>query len=141
MSNDQHEPNSTQEPVRARPVALIAGLVVMALVLGLVLLRWPPPSPKAADAPPEAFSAGRAVALVGELLAEGQTHPIGTPANELVGGRVVAGLESLGYQPEAQDTIVCRSESGFGATCAPVHNIVTRLPGQADGPAVMLLTH
>jgi hypothetical protein len=141
MSNDQDDAHSRQETVRARPAAFIAGLGLMALVLGLVLLRWQPPSPRAEDAPPEVFSAGRAMAVLSELLAEGQPHPVGTAANELVRARLVARLESLGYEAEAQDTIVCRSGSGSGDTCTPVRNIVTRLPGQTDGPAVMLVTH
>lgn len=138
---EQKIDNGVQTPMRARPAALIAGLAVMALVLGLVLLRWTPPRARGEDAPPDVFSAGRAMALLGELLAEGRPHPVGSAANEVVRERIVASLESLGYQVEIQETVVCRERGGTRATCAPVKNVVARLPGQGDGPAVMLMAH
>jgi hypothetical protein len=141
MSNAEPKVGPVKSTVSARPVGLIVGLGLIALALGLVLLRWPPPSARAADAPDNVFSAGRAMAVLGELLAEGQPHPVGSAAAERVRERIITRLESLGYEVEIQETAVCRSVSGARAVCAPVRNVVTRLAGQVDGPAVMLMAH
>jgi hypothetical protein len=141
MSKQRESAHARQDAVGARPAALVAGLGLMALVFGLVLLRWPPPPPRGEDAPAGVFSAGRAMAVVRELVAEGQPHPVGTAANERLRARLVARLQSLGYEVEGQETVVCRSGSAAQATCAPVHNVVTRLPGQTEGPAVLLMAH
>jgi hypothetical protein len=125
----------------ARPWALVAGLGLLALVFGLALWRGRTPAPLPVDAPASQFSAGRAIALLGELLAEGRPHPVGSEANAGVRERIAGRLESLGYDVEIQETVVCRGWSGTRATCAPVQNVVTRLPGQAEGPAVMLMAH
>jgi len=134
------------EPARrgvayARPWSLVAGLVLVALVFGLVLVRGQEPAPLPADAPASEFSAGRAMALLGELLAEGRPHPVGSELNARVRERIAGHLQALGYEVEVQETVVCRGWSGTQATCAPVQNVVTRLPGQVDGPAVMLMAH
>ncbi len=133
------------EPVRglpyARPWALVAGLVLVALAFALALLFARPPAPLPVDAPPSEFSAGRALALLGELLAEGRPHPVGSEANGLLRARIAAHLESLGYDVDVQETVICRGWSGRQATCTPVQNLAARLPGQAEGPAVMLMAH
>ena len=126
---------------QARPAALAVGLIVLALVLGLVLLRLEPPRALGSDAASDVFSAGRSMDLLGELLAEGRPHPVGSATNDLVRERIVAHLEALGYQVEIQETIACRDGDGTWARCVPVKNILTRLPGQVDGPAVMLMAH
>lgn len=134
------------EPVRrgvayARPWSLVAGLVLVALVFGLVLLRGQEPAPLPVDAPASRFSAGRAMAILGELLAEGQPHPVGSELNARVRERIAGRLQALGYEVQVQETVVCRPWTGIEATCAPVQNVVTRLPGQVDGPAVMIMAH
>ncbi|MEJ2210160.1 MAG: M20/M25/M40 family metallo-hydrolase [Anaerolineae bacterium] len=130
-----------RETAWTRPGALAVGLVVLALVLALVVLRLEPPRALGSDAPGDVFSAGRAMDLVGELLAEGRPHPVGSAANDVVRERIVAHLEGLGYEVEIQEAVTCREGGGRGATCVPVKNVVTRLPGQVDGPAVMLMAH
>ena len=140
MTN-QRDGDGRQGGVWVRPAALIVGLAVLALVLGLVLLRLEPPRARGVDAPEDVFSAGRAVAVLGELLAEGQPHPVGSAANQLVRERIVAHLEALGYEVELQETVTCRDRGGTRATCVPVKNVVTRLPGQVDAPAVALVAH
>ena len=134
------------EPARrgvayARPWSLVAGLVLVALVFGLVLLRGQEPAPLPVDAPASEFSAGRAMALLGELLAEGRPHPVGSEMNARVRERIIGRLGALGYEVEVQETVVCRGWTGTQATCAPVQNVLTRLPGQVDGPAVMIMAH
>ena len=141
MTNENGTFDPADTTVRARPLALVAGLIVMALVLGLVLLRMIPTAPKGTDAPADEFSAGRAMAILGELVAEGVPHPVGTASNERVQSRIIAHLEGLGYQVEIQKTVSCRSQSGAWAVCTPVQNIITRLEGQNDSPAVFIMAH
>ncbi|HSJ56480.1 MAG TPA: hypothetical protein VLC95_04840 [Anaerolineae bacterium] len=37
---------------------------VVALILGMVLLRWAPPTVRGEDAPPDIFAAGRAMTVL-----------------------------------------------------------------------------
>ncbi len=132
---------SHQDKGRSRPAALIVGLVVMALLLVVVVLRQQPPAAKGLDAPSDQFSAGRAEAVLQEILAEQVPHPIGTKQIELVRQRIVAAFEALGYEVEVQETVACRPGFRAYAACARVHNIATWLPGQETGPALMLVAH
>jgi hypothetical protein len=134
MSTEQHR--ST-----VRLASLIAGLVLMALLLALAVLRQQPPLPRGADAPPDQFSASRALALERAILAEGDPHHVGSPQNEVVRDRIASVLQDMGYEVEVQETVACRSASGAYARCAPVQNVITRLPGHEEGPALMLLAH
>ena len=124
-----------------RPAALVAALVLMTLLLALVVVRQQPPAPKGSDAPPEQFSADRAAAILQEMQADGVPHSVGTEASERVQARIVAALDAAGYEADVFETVACRRESGAYAVCAPVQNIVARLDGLEDGPAVMLMAH
>jgi hypothetical protein len=132
----------TTEPVSqsasVRPLALVIGLALMALVLAQVAWRLHPPVPKSAEAPADEFSAGRAMTVVQKLLAEGVAHPLGSTNNDRVRERIIDYLKAAGYEPTVQDTLVTRFWSGTSAACAQVNNVVTQLPGQRDGPAVLL---
>lgn len=133
--------SSSHDHRTVRPAALAAGLIMIALLLALVLLRQQPPAPKGAGAAPDEFSAGRAWALEQEILAEDIPHYVGSPQNDIVRERIAAAFEDLGYEVEVQETVACRSKSGAYSQCAPIKNIVTRLPGCEDGPAFMLVAH
>jgi hypothetical protein len=121
----------------ALPLALAA-----LLLLGLLqMLGLRPPEPRPANAPADEFSAGRSLAVLEGLLAEGVPHPVGSPANFVVRDRIVAELERLGYGVEVQRAFSCRPGGGV---CAPVENLLSRLPGTASPGgrgAVMLATH
>jgi hypothetical protein len=120
------------------PVSLIAGLLTMLLALGLVILAAQPPAPQAESASPNRFAAGRAMATLNRLLDDGAPHPIGSDANARVGDRIASELTALGYPVEFQTSFACRLE---WAICGQVTNIMTRLPGAAVGPAVLLTAH
>jgi hypothetical protein len=124
-----------------RPAALAAALVLMALLLVLVVIRQQPPAPVGLDAPPEQFSAERAAVLLQEMQADGVPHSVGSEASERVQARIVAALGAAGYEAEVYETVACRGKSGAYAVCAPVQNIVARLDGLEDGPALMLMAH
>jgi hypothetical protein len=125
-----------QTPERRGP-ALIFGLVLFFLVLFLTFLRALPPDPLPATAPPTAFSAERAAAVLRTLLGDASPHPIGSPANAAVRGRVVDELRRLGYAPEVEEGVACSP----GGSCGRVSNVVARLDGAQPGKAVLAAAH
>ncbi len=120
---------------RPSPHSLVVLACVIAGLLALITTALPAPSP--ADAPAAEFSAERAVAKVRALLGDGRAHPVASAANEGVRARLVAELEELGLTPEVQRAFTC-SERGV---CAWVENVIVRLPGEAEVPAIALAAH
>src|SRR3954470_15824369 len=115
---------------------LAAALALLALALLLALQGGPPPA-QPASAPATEFSAGRAQAVLRDLLGDGAPHPVGSPAAARVRERILAQLRSVGFTPEVQEGIGC-SPNG---TCARVSNVLARLPGRERGKSVLLLAH
>jgi hypothetical protein len=135
------EQQGDRAQVYARPAALVVALVLMALMLVVVLVRIRPTSALGMDAPLNVFSAGRAYALLEALVVEGRPHPAGSPLGSQVEARIVGMFQDLGYEVEIQETVACRPHSDVWVACAPVRNVLTRLPGQQERPAVMLVAH
>jgi hypothetical protein len=115
------------------PVSLLA--ICLLVMLG-VMRSFSPPSPVGADAPDVVFSAIRAEAILRELLAENRPHVTGSEMNARVRDRVLAHLESAGYQPEIQSRFQCNPVFG---SCSPVENIIAVKPG-TDGSRALLVT-
>jgi hypothetical protein len=113
----------------------------MALLLSMVILRQQLPTPIGVDAPSDQFSAGRVQVLLKEILAESGPHWAGSESNHRVRQQIVSSFESLGYEVEVQERLVCREWTGAFTSCGEVQNIVTRLPGREAGPALMLAAH
>jgi hypothetical protein len=133
--------SSPQDQKTVRPVALVIALVMMALLLVVAVRRQQPPAPKGVDAPADQFSAGRVQVLLKEILAEGGPHWTGSEQNQGVRQRIISVFERLGYDVDVQEKMVCRHFAGSYTGCAEVQNIITRLPGQEAGPALMLAAH
>lgn len=129
----QSVPGVTRE--RTQALAVIAGFVLVALV---ALWSRSPPAPAGEDAPPDAFSAARAAAVLERILGDGRPHPTGSEANAGVRARIVAELRRLGYEPEVQAGFAC---SPIWPVCAGVKNVVAQLPGTGDGEGVLLAAH
>lgn len=126
-------------PLRVR-VALgvwIAGLAA----LSLILCR--PPAPKPASAPPDAFSAERALEHVRAIARA--PRPTGSPGNREAREYVLEALRKEGLSPEVQAT--ARSVSSWRRTIpgGVIHNIIATLPGSRPGagasPALLLMSH
>ena len=120
---------------RMRPLLRTAFL--LAAIFLISLFRLQPPAPNSANAPLNQFSAGRALEVLGRILADAKPHPIGSKANDDFRGRVVNELTTLAYSPEIQTAFAC---DGYG-TCGTVHNIVARLPGATEAASVLLSAH
>jgi len=107
------------------------------VVLVILLIRWQGPAPKPATAPSRDFSAARAYAVEKQLLAGITSHPVGSPADAIVRGRIVAMLQSLGYETQVEQAFGCDAH----AQCATVRNIIAHEPGMPSRPAIMLMAH
>ena len=115
-------------------------LVAAAFAFGLWTLRTPAPAP--ADADREAFSAYRALEIV-EAIAR-RPHPLGSEENERVRSELVRRLRALGLETRIQRSLVVydhpRGEETRVQVAWPV-NVLARLEGRTDAPAVALMSH
>ncbi len=116
------------------------GYLVLAAAVLIAFWRLETPAPKAADAPPEVFSAARAF---GDIAAIAQRpHPAGSADHERVKTHLVQRLIAMGFIPQLQseratvDGIIPRTVS------APVTNVVAVLQGKDSSlPAVLIISH
>ena len=112
-------------------------LLILAGILALVIVRGHGPAPLPSDAPPAGFSAARAISTLDAILGGNIPHPIGTQQHDAVRDRVAAHFRQLGYETSMQQTFACNA----WATCAPVSNILARLPGDARADTLMVSAH
>jgi len=117
------------------PISLFG---ITLLILFGVLRSYTAPSPVGADAPDVVFSAVRALAILEDLLPENIPHVAGSPYNKVVRNRVVAQLESSGYESEIQSLFHCNPAAG---ACSPVENIIAVKPGKSGESAVLVTAH
>ncbi|MDE3110129.1 MAG: M28 family peptidase, partial [Acidobacteriota bacterium] len=126
--------NRNSEPAFRR-IASSAAVLTLAIAFSILALH--PPHGKSASAPPNEFSAARALAMLHGVLGDDMPHPIGSSANDAVRGRILAELTRLGYQPAVHTGFAC----GDSGQCATVNNILARLDGTRPGEAVLLSAH
>lgn len=115
--------------------AFIPIVIVAAIFTGITQVKAP--SPLASNAPPEVFSAGRAMEKL-QVIAK-EPHPIASSAHGRVRDYLMDELRALGLQPEFQKENV---ESDFTSDLnGRVENIVVRIPGTDSSKAVMVAAH
>ena len=118
------------------------GLVVVALLLGLIawsIAALQPPSPRAADAPSDEFSAARAYTHVQQIAAE--THVAGSAADGRVVENLVTTLTGLGLETRVQNSVGAY-DFGRGSTeMARVRNVVGFLQGSDSTGRLYLMAH
>lgn len=130
-----------------RSVHLAAALAPFVLIALLVAAFSGLPAPLPPDAPPDVFSAGRAMNDVRGLTSTGVPHPAAhydgserTAAEIADHDRardwVVSRMRELGLSPSVQKGKECGR-----FTCAAAENVVARIEGAEPGPAVMLVAH
>ena len=117
------------------PLAL---LLMCILILFGVLRSFSSPEPRAADSPDVVFSALRAEAILRDLLREGVPHVSGSPYNQVIKNRLVANLQSSGYEPQIQSLFHCNPMFGV---CSPADNVIAVKPGSIGKNAVLLTAH
>src|SRR5262245_41593603 len=106
---------------RALPITL----ALFALLFVIELARYAPPPPLPRGASEDRFSGERARDVQARLVGDGSTRYVGTPGNPRGRGVVMSELERLGFIVETQSATSC-TYHGF---CAPITNVVARLPG------------
>lgn len=113
--------------------ALIILCIAGAILIGLLQIK----APKSADlnAPPEDFSAARAMKQL-EIIAE-EPHPVGSAAHDTVRDYLMSELKGLGLTPEIHKSQAVLN----GAGMVNLENIVTRIPGNANTKPVMIAAH
>jgi Peptidase family M28 len=119
-----------------RPLGILA---LLALITAFVLWMQEPPSPVAASAPAEVFSAERALAHVRQIARA--PHPPGTPEHDRVRDYLVAELTKLGFQTTVQKRLAHRDEGDGALRMASVENIVAERPGTAPTGTLLLTAH
>ena len=130
-----------ESPSRPGLRRILLSVTILAAIFVLSLAGLRPPAPKPATAPPDQFSAVRALDTLHRILGTDAPHPVGSPANDAVRNHIVAEFANLGYQPQVQTAFAC---DRYG-TCATVNNVVARLGGTEEdagsGDAVLLAAH
>ncbi len=129
-------------PTEPRPSSRLAGSLVVALLIGLAaasVLALAPPSPAAADAPAQTFSATRAFEHVRSIAVE--THVAGSPANDRVVDGLVTTLTDLGLDTRVQRSVGAWQYAAGSTEMAAVRNVVAVLPGADPTGRLFLMAH
>ncbi|HEX6740945.1 MAG TPA: M28 family peptidase, partial [Sphingomicrobium sp.] len=117
---------------------LLLLLLLGAMAAKSALIALPPVR---ANNGPEQFSAERAAGRLAFVLGDERPHPADTPANDMVRGKIVMLLQSMGLQPVVRDQVACNELfKQRGVSCARVHNVIAVL-GPPAGKAVLLNAH
>ena len=111
--------------------------VILAAILTVAIVFSYGPTPLPSNAPPDEFSAARAIVTLGAIYVGNAPHPIGSVAHDLARDRIVGEFRRLGYQTSLQQTFTCNA---YG-TCALVANVLAWLPGDARADTLMLSAH
>jgi len=125
LEKGSHVPGGDpQRRVSAQTAAVFVCPILLVLIAAYCE-RLPAPLP--ADAPPDVFSAGRAMEHL-EVIAR-EPHPMGSRRNAEVRDYLVAQLRRAGLEVQVQDSD------------APPENVVARLEGTASTGAILLMAH
>ena len=122
---------------------LLVSLLALALIPVIAFLLGQPPGPVSEDATADQFSAERAVGFLEELVSDNLPHPAGSAQNRVVREKITRRLQSFGYDVQLQETetTLLRKRTTSDPSVIPLCNIMTRLDGTSEGPAIMLVTH
>lgn len=122
----------------ATPSARWALSAALALWLFVSLSPNPRPAPVPATAPPQDFSAERAMAHVAAIAR--MPHPVGSTEHDRVRDYIRGELEKLGLESQLETGTGEYSRRGHHAS-GEVENIVAHWPGTANTRPVMLVGH
>lgn len=141
VSVDVSEGAANSAPERSRglfPLLLVVLLVAATAFLSVYMQM--PPAPEPASAPPEDFSAARALKHIQAIAT--RPHPIGSAESAAVRDYISGELRTLGLDPQVQTAAAVSGDHGPPYSAGVVRNVVARLKGSGSGGrAVMLAAH
>ncbi len=122
---------------------LAAFCLALVVALGVAMSAGRPPSPRPATAPPEVFSAGRALTDVAVIARE--PHPLGSAANARARDYILSRMTALGLSPEVQADLSLRRITRIQQPVflgGRVENIIGVLEGRdRSAPALAIMAH
>lgn len=122
-----------------RRAALSGWLLLLFIALvAMVSLRPRLPAVKGETAPPEEFSAARALTHLREIAR--QPHPMGSAEHDRVRDYLLATLADLGVEAEVQAAVAV-NDRWRPPRLGSVENILARLPGTGGGKAILVAGH
>lgn len=125
----------------SRPLrAICSGALWVGVVFigGLGIYGTRPPAAIDAAAPPNVFSAARAMSHLAEIAKK--PHPIGSDDAIRVRDYLSAQLRELGGNVQVEEGIGA-IQSGRNRSAGLVHNIVAKFPGQSSSRAILAVAH
>ena len=124
--------------MKLRPAGSILLLICSAAgAIGLLSVR--PAEVVPLDGPVDSFSAERARRHL-EAIA-GEPRPAGSEAHERTRAYIATEIEALGLRPMLQEGLQTRILDPRRVSVATVVNILTRIEGREDGPALLVVAH
>jgi hypothetical protein len=127
-----------QEASSVSPLLAVVAWCWLFLLAALAILELKAPDALPASAPPNEFSAERALAHVRAIARV--PHPIGTSANAEARQYLIGQLSALGLNPQVSTAVGVYN--GYGTLIAgQTNDIVGRLSGTANTGAIMLMAH
>ncbi len=139
---DARAPTSSEgrQPTRARRVTSFGPALAMLAALGLAsaiaIATYIPGGVSPASAPPDQFSAERALPHLQAIALE--PHPIGSAEDAAVGDYLLEQLSNIGVQPITQRGTYFNPTTGDAAI---VCNVLVRLNGTTSSNAVLVVAH
>lgn len=125
---------------RGRGVGLAIALAMLMLAFGAKDWLILPPSPPA-KAENGAFDTTRASARLGRILGDQRPHPVDSPANDAVRGRLIAELRAIGLEPQVRERMDCNgTPKSRTVSCSMTRNVVASI-GPTEGRRILLNSH
>lgn len=124
-------------PTRTAASALLVVLLACSAWWGGLSPALQPPPVIPATAPATAFSAERAREHLRVITR--QPRPLGSEGHAAARAYLLDTLRGLGLEPQVQETTALRPRPDV--IHSRVHNIIARMPGTGQGPALVLTAH
>jgi hypothetical protein len=123
-----------------RPILLLA-LLVLTLLGAMAAKSWLIDLPPVRAPAVGSFDAELAAGRLAFVLGDQRPHPADTAADDLVRGKIVTLLQSMGLKPIVRDQVACNElYKARGVSCARVRNVIAVI-GPPTGKALLLNAH
>lgn len=127
-----------------RMTAAWRGLLVTLLLLAAfafkgALVQPPVAAPRAETG---GFDANRAIARLQRILGDQRAHPVDSPSDDAVRGRLIAELRAIGLDPQVQEATDCSAlPRQRYVSCSHIRNVVATIAAEKPGHQLLLNAH